>query len=62
MMRIQIRLIGNRFQLTKFQLFQRAILAFNGTAMILLLINIQNVGSQTFCLQNDDDQITYDRP
>jgi len=32
-MRIQIRLIGNRLQLTKFQIFQRTILDFNGTAM-----------------------------
>lgn len=32
-MRIQICLIGNRLQLTKFQIFQRAILDFNGTAM-----------------------------
>ena len=33
-MRIQIRLIENRLQLTKFQIFQRAILDFNGTAML----------------------------
>jgi len=33
-MRIQIRLIGNRLQLTKFQIFKRTILDFNGTAMI----------------------------
>ena len=32
-MRIQIRLIENRLQLTKFQIFQRTILDFNGTAM-----------------------------
>ena len=32
---IQIRLIGNRLQLTKFQIFQRAIVNFNGTAMVI---------------------------
>ncbi|MCW1735389.1 hypothetical protein, partial [Anaerorudis cellulosivorans] len=32
-MRIQIRLIENCIQLTKFQIFQRAIVDFNGTAM-----------------------------
>ena len=31
---IQIRLIENPIQLTKFQIFQRTILDFNGTAMI----------------------------
>ncbi|NLB18139.1 MAG: hypothetical protein GX825_05275 [Syntrophomonadaceae bacterium] len=35
-MRIQIRLIENHLQLTKFQIFQRAILNFNGTAMIIV--------------------------
>ena len=37
-MRIQIRLIGNRLQLTKFQIFQRTILDFNGTAMNYFII------------------------
>ncbi len=34
-MRIQIRLIENRLQPTKFQIFQRAILDFNGIAMYM---------------------------
>lgn len=32
-MQIEIRLIRNRLQLTKFQIFQRTLLDFNGTAM-----------------------------
>jgi len=32
-MQIEIRLIENRLQLTKFQYFQRTLLVFNGTAM-----------------------------
>jgi hypothetical protein len=32
-MQIEIRLIENRLQLTKFQYFQRALLEFNGTVM-----------------------------
>ena len=39
-MRIQIRLIGNRLQLTKFQIFQRAILDFIGTAMIFFIVSL----------------------
>ncbi len=33
-MQIEIRLIENRLQLTKFQYFQRTLLEFNGTVMI----------------------------
>ena len=36
-MQIEIRLIRNRLQLTKFQIFQRTLLDFNGTAMSLLI-------------------------
>ena len=32
-MQIEIRLIEKRLQLTKFQIFQRTLLDFNGTAM-----------------------------
>ena len=43
-MQIEIRLIENRLQLTKFQYFQRTLLDFNGTAMTfdnkLTLLNI----------------------
>jgi hypothetical protein len=37
-MQIEIRLIEKRLQLTKFQIFQRTSLDFNGTVMTLFIL------------------------
>jgi len=43
-MQIEIRLIKKPLQLTKFQIFQRTLLEFNGTVMIICkLLNIYNI-------------------
>lgn len=40
-MQIEIRLIEKRLQLTKFQIFQRTIIEFNGTVMTLAVLFIR---------------------
>jgi hypothetical protein len=43
-MQIEIRLIEKRLQLTKFQIFQRTSLDFNGTVMIIHLKKLLEKG------------------